>query len=71
MLRACALDFKGNWCKYLLLVEFAYNNSCQAIISMAPYEAFYGRNCRTPIHWHAADEKQHMESRQVEKTDFV
>ena len=49
MLRTCVLDFKGYWVKYLPLVEFAYNNSFQASISMAPYEALYGRKCRTPI----------------------
>lgn len=29
MLRACVLEFKGNWDGYLHLVEFAYNNSYQ------------------------------------------
>ena len=51
MLRACVLDFKGFWVKYLPLVEFAYNNSFQASIGMAPYEALYGKKCRTPICW--------------------
>ena len=37
--------------KHLLLVEFAYNNSYQASIGMAPYEALYGKKCRTPICW--------------------
>ena len=45
------LDFKESWVKYLPLVEFAYNNSYQASIGMAPYEALYGRKCRTPICW--------------------
>ena len=43
MLRACLLDFKGYWVKYLPLVEFSYNNSFQASIGMAPYEALYER----------------------------
>ena len=43
MLRACVLDFKGSWEEHLPLVEFAYNNSFQASIQMAPYEALYGR----------------------------
>ena len=47
MLRACMLDFKGNWSNHLSLVEFAYNNSYQASIGMAPYEALYGRPCRS------------------------
>ena len=42
MLRACVLDLKGSWEKHLPLVEFAYNNSYQASIQMAPYEALYG-----------------------------
>ena len=45
ILRACVLDFKGYWVKYLSLVEFAYNNNYQASIGMAPYEALYGRKC--------------------------
>ena len=51
MLRACILDLKGSWDEHLPLVEFAYNNSYQAIIQMAPYEALYGRPCRSPICW--------------------
>ena len=49
MLRACILDFGGSWEDYLHLVEFSYNNSYQASIGMAPYEALYGRPCRSPI----------------------
>ncbi|KAA3483854.1 DNA/RNA polymerases superfamily protein [Gossypium australe] len=41
MLRCCVLEFEGNWEKYLPLVEFAYNNSFQSSIKMAPYEALY------------------------------
>ena len=51
MLRACVLDLKGSWEEHLPLVEFAYNNSYQASIHMAPYEALYGRPCRSPICW--------------------
>ena len=56
MLRACVLEFKGSWVKYLSLVEFAYNNSYQASIGMAPFEALYGRKCRTPICWNEVGE---------------
>ena len=52
MLRACILEFKGAWSKYLPLIEFSYNNSYQATIGMAPYESLYGRKCRSPIHWY-------------------
>ena len=49
MLRACVLDHKGSWEEHLL--EFAYNNSYQASIQMAPYEALYGRSYRSPLCW--------------------
>ena len=51
MLRSCALDFSRSWDKYILLMEFAYNNSYQSSICMTPYEALYGRRCRTPVCW--------------------
>ena len=50
MLRGCMLDFKGSWEEYLPLAEFAYNNSFQSTIGMAPYEALYGRKCRSPLY---------------------
>ena len=51
MLRACVLDYKGSWEEQLPLVEFAYNNNYQASIQMAPYEALYGRPCRSSLFW--------------------
>ena len=51
MLRACVLDHKGSWEEQLPLVEFSYNNSYHASIQMAPYEALYGRPCRSLICW--------------------
>ncbi|KAK8980910.1 hypothetical protein V6N11_048039 [Hibiscus sabdariffa] len=57
MLRCCIIDFQGTWEKQLPLVEFAYNNSYQASIQMAPYEALYGRKCRTPVCWAEAGQK--------------
>ena len=58
MLRACVLEFKGSWVKYLFLVEFAYNNSYQASIGMAPFEVLYGRKCRTPICWNEVGKRK-------------
>jgi len=58
MLRACVLDWGRNWEKYLRLVEFAYNNSFQASIGMSPYEALYGRACRTPLCWTPMGERR-------------
>ena len=51
MQRACVLDHKGSREDHLPLVEFTYNNSYQASIQMAPYEALYGRPCRSPLCW--------------------
>ncbi|KAK5772151.1 hypothetical protein PVK06_048424 [Gossypium arboreum] len=51
MLRCCILEFSGSWERYLSLIEFAYNNRFQSSIRMAPYEALYGRKCRTPLFW--------------------
>ena len=56
MLRACMLDFKGNWNNHLPLVEFTYNNSYQASIGMAPYETLNGRPCKSPTCWLEAGE---------------
>ncbi|KAD3336392.1 hypothetical protein E3N88_31911 [Mikania micrantha] len=51
MLRACVIDFGGNWDSHLPIVEFSYNNSYHASIGMASFEALYGRKCRSPICW--------------------
>ncbi|KAL5849950.1 hypothetical protein ACOSQ4_007963 [Xanthoceras sorbifolium] len=51
MLRSCIINFEGSWVDHLPLIEFAYNNSFQMSITMAPYEALYGRKCRTPLCW--------------------
>ena len=58
MLRACVMEFKGSWDTHLALLEFAYNNSYQASIDMAPFEALYGRKCRTPVCWDEFDERR-------------
>ena len=57
-LRACALDLKGNWDDYLPLVKFAYNNSFQASIGMAPFKGLYGRRCRSPVCWDDVGERK-------------
>jgi transposase InsO family protein len=49
MLRSYALKYKKSWDKRLSYAEFSYNNSYQASIEMAPFEALYGRQCRTPL----------------------
>ena len=49
MLRACSIDFRNGWDVHLPLIEFSYNNSYHASIKAAPFEALYGRKCRSPI----------------------
>ncbi|GJS66987.1 reverse transcriptase domain-containing protein [Tanacetum coccineum] len=51
MLRACVIDFGGSWDVHLPLAEFSYNNSYHSSIRCAPFEALYGRKCRSPILW--------------------
>ncbi|KAK6115466.1 hypothetical protein DH2020_007735 [Rehmannia glutinosa] len=63
MLRACTLDFQGSWDSDLPLAEFAYNNSYQATIGIAPYEALYGRKCRSPLHWEISCQKSYADKR--------
>ena len=58
MLRACVMEFKGSWDTHLTLMEFAYNNSYQANIEMSPFEALYGRKCRTPVYWDEVGERR-------------
>jgi hypothetical protein len=57
MLRSCVLSWKGSWEDHLPLVEFAYNNSYHASIRCAPFEAVYGRKCRSPLCSEAVGEK--------------
>jgi len=51
MIRAFVIDFGDAWEQFLPLAEFSYNNSYQSSIQMAPYEALYGRQCRSPVGW--------------------
>ena len=65
MLQACVLDLKGSWEEHLPLVEFTYKNSYQESIQMTPYEALYGRPCRSPICWTKVGE------RSISGMDFI
>ena len=60
MIQTCVLDLKGSWEEHLPLEEFAYNNSYLASIHMAPYEALYGRPCRSPVYWTEVGERTTM-----------
>ncbi|KAG8481481.1 hypothetical protein CXB51_026332 [Gossypium anomalum] len=66
MLRCCVLEFQRSWEKYLPLVEFAYNNSYHSSLKMAPYEALYGRKCRTPLYWTELKENQIYGRKEIE-----
>ncbi|GJW94592.1 putative reverse transcriptase domain-containing protein [Tanacetum coccineum] len=49
MLRAYVIDFGNGWIRHLPRVEFSYNNSYHASMKVAPFEALYGRKCRSPV----------------------
>jgi hypothetical protein len=57
MLRASILHFDKSWDKCLSLAEFSYNNSYQASLKMAPFDALYGRRCQTLLNWSEAGER--------------
>nr|GEU76067.1 putative reverse transcriptase domain, ribonuclease H-like domain, aspartic peptidase domain protein [Tanacetum cinerariifolium] len=54
MLRACVIDFGNSLDRHLPLVEFSYNASIKA----APFEALYGRKCRSPVCWSEVGDSQ-------------
>ena len=62
------IKFKGSWDTHLALMEFAYNNSYQTSIEMAPFEAMYGRKCRTPVCWDEVGERRLIGSELVHIT---
>ncbi|GKA19682.1 putative reverse transcriptase domain-containing protein [Tanacetum coccineum] len=58
MLRACVIDFGSSWDRHLPLIEFSYNNSYHTSIKVAPYEALYGRKCRSLVCWSEVGDSQ-------------
>nr|GEZ89020.1 putative reverse transcriptase domain-containing protein [Tanacetum cinerariifolium] len=58
MLRACVIDFVKVWVNHLPFVKFSYNNSYHASIKEAPFEALYGRKCRSPVGWNEVEEQK-------------
>jgi hypothetical protein len=69
MLRACVLEFPQKWDDCLPLAEFSYNNSYQESIKMAPFEALYGRRCRTPLNWSEPGERWFFRPDMVKETE--
>ena len=51
MLHAYVLAYGSKSEDCLPYAEFSYNNSYQSSLQMAPFEALYGRKCRTPLNW--------------------
>jgi hypothetical protein len=68
MLRACVLEFPQKWDDCLPLAEFSYSNSYQESIKMAPFEALYGRRCRTPLNWSEPGERNFFRPDMVKET---
>jgi hypothetical protein len=69
MLRACVLEFPQKWDDCLPLAEFSYNNSYKESIKMAPFEALYGRRCRTPLNWSEPGERNFFRPDMVKETE--
>ena len=66
MLRIYTLDFLGLWAEKVSLMEFTYNNSYHQSLDMFPFEALYGRKCRSPIFWHEAGERKFLGPEEVD-----
>ena len=75
LLHACVHDFGGSWEDHLHLVEFSYNNSYQASLEIAPFEALYGRPCRSPTCWIESGDRlvlgPDMIKEATEKVEFI
>src|SRR4030065_345442 len=68
LLRICVLEQGGTWDSHLPLIEFTYNNSYHSSIGMAPFEALYGRRCRTPLCWFETGESAVLGPEIVQQT---
>jgi hypothetical protein len=69
MLRACAIQYGTSWDKCLPYAKFSYNNNYQASLKKSPFEALYGRKCRTPLYWDQIGERQVFVSEIIEEAE--
>ena len=69
MLRSCVIDYEGSWDRHITLVELVYNNSFQSSIGMAPYDALYGRKCKTSLCWTELSEKKVIGPDLIQETE--
>ena len=69
MLRSCVIDYEDSWDRHIPLVEFMYSNGFQSSIGMVPYEALYGRKCRTPLCWMKLSEKKVISLNLIQETE--
>ncbi|GKB83187.1 putative reverse transcriptase domain-containing protein, partial [Tanacetum coccineum] len=69
-MRACVIDFGGNWDVHLPLAKFSYNNSYHSSIRCAPFEALYGRKCRTHVLWDEIRESSLIGRELVQETTY-
>ncbi|GKF08810.1 putative reverse transcriptase domain-containing protein, partial [Tanacetum coccineum] len=69
MIRACVIDFENGWVKHFPLVGFSNNNSYHASIKAAPFDALYGRKCRSPVCW--AEIKQRIQAARDQQKSYT
>nr|GEX89719.1 reverse transcriptase domain-containing protein [Tanacetum cinerariifolium] len=68
MLRTCVVNFGSSWDRHLPLVEFSYNNSYHTSIKATPFEALYGRKCRSPVCWSEVGDNQLTDPELIRET---
>src|SRR4051812_44248422 len=68
---SCILDFDGTREDHLPLEKFVYNKSFQSSIGMAPFEALYGRPCRSLLYWVDEGESTIVRRRAVDTTEEI
>lgn len=74
MLKICVIDLELNWERYLPLPKFSYNNNYQTNLGMSPFEALYGRRCRSPTCWVELSERKLVGPkliREIEEKYFI